>query len=592
MYPFCNNDARYAKFEDFNHGGLPACFTFDHAGLNNVSGAGKTGWQVGKTTSYPELFAIPEHDGNCLFFDDVPHGISLTTTHKLWMKLPVMDFTNFTNITLSFDSYNDRRNGGTTSVKISTDGSTWVTLYSLGEDKTVPIWASIILSLEDYEDKEEVHIAFCYDDSTSTSYSNQTNGWAIDNLKLDAEVSYKITYDLGVGIQNPLNAASYTNKEVLRLFPPKSFDYRFLGWYESSDFSGYEVIDTFPLGTAGDKYFFAKWEFARYPIIYELGGGKNNPGNPDTYSFYDPNIYLWRPTKTGYTFVSWIPNNLIATGSYGEKKFTAMWRAGDSDDPSLLFLSALGSDGENLKLQPAFHPDSTHYNIILPCDENHCEVRIMSDPDGLASIVGETIYNFSGPDLKTISVHTTSASRKTTRTYVITVIRPFEQTIVHQYYDDILAVNKNESTNVGYTFTKYQWVRNDEWMVGEAGSYLYLNGAPSKTDEFNVWITVADSSMTIPLCAPLSITYSRVPIGGQLVEEEFRVYPNPVHSQITVENRDWENAQVIEIFDMNGRMMMQSQSAGLRSVMDVSNLLQGGYIVRVGTQTAKIIINK
>lgn len=42
-----------------------------------------------------------------------------------------------------------------------------------------------------------------------------------------------------------------------------------------------------------------------YEIVYELNGGKNSKKNPKTYSYWDSDIALANPTKTGYKFGGW-----------------------------------------------------------------------------------------------------------------------------------------------------------------------------------------------------------------------------------------------------------------------------------------------
>ena len=49
-----------------------------------------------------------------------------------------------------------------------------------------------------------------------------------------------------------------------------------------------------------------------YTINYELNGGTQNPGNPDTYQYGDE-IVLLEPTKTGYEFTGWYTNPALTS---------------------------------------------------------------------------------------------------------------------------------------------------------------------------------------------------------------------------------------------------------------------------------------
>ena len=71
-----------------------------------------------------------------------------------------------------------------------------------------------------------------------------------------------------------------------------------------------------------------------YSISYTLNGGTVS-GNPTTYNVTSSAITLKNPTKTGYTFKGWTGSNgttaqtsvTIATGSTGNKSYTANWTA-------------------------------------------------------------------------------------------------------------------------------------------------------------------------------------------------------------------------------------------------------------------------
>ena len=83
----------------------------------------------------------------------------------------------------------------------------------------------------------------------------------------------------------------------------------------------------------------AEFEAIEYTISYELAGGTNAEGNPDTYTVEDA-ITLSAPTKDGYTFTGWTWGNqttpqqsvtLDAGSVTGDLTFTAHWE--DEDTP-------------------------------------------------------------------------------------------------------------------------------------------------------------------------------------------------------------------------------------------------------------------
>jgi M6 family metalloprotease-like protein/uncharacterized repeat protein (TIGR02543 family) len=142
-------------------------------------------------------------------------------------------------------------------------------------------------------------------------------------------ISYSITYNLngGTGVSN----SNYTiETNTITLPTPNKTGYSFVGWYESSDFSG-SIITTIPKGSTGNKEFYAKWNIVSYSITYNLNGGTG--ASNSNYTIETNTITLPIPNKTGYDFVGWYANSLftdsavttIPQGSTGNKTFYAKW---------------------------------------------------------------------------------------------------------------------------------------------------------------------------------------------------------------------------------------------------------------------------
>ena len=78
-----------------------------------------------------------------------------------------------------------------------------------------------------------------------------------------------------------------------------------------------------PAGTLVLKLYYTP---TSYNINYILDGGTNHPDNPATYTIESPTITLKDPTKNGFTFKEWTPDNgIITEGSTNDKTFTAHW---------------------------------------------------------------------------------------------------------------------------------------------------------------------------------------------------------------------------------------------------------------------------
>ena len=75
------------------------------------------------------------------------------------------------------------------------------------------------------------------------------------------------------------------------------------------------------------------------------------------------------------------------------------------------------------------------------------------------------------------------------------------------------------------------------------------------------------------------ITINRGTVGiNELTEGEVNVYPNPATTVINIDNA--EGAQV-SVFDINGRMISNIESASANQTIDASSFAKGMYIVRI-----------
>lgn len=78
--------------------------------------------------------------------------------------------------------------------------------------------------------------------------------------------------------------------------------------------------------------------------------------------------------------------------------------------------------------------------------------------------------------------------------------------------------------------------------------------------------------------------------GWTNVEEQeqvnFDMYPNPANETIVVES---DPGDVISLFDLNGRMLMQTTATSSSTKLDLIELASGLYLVQVGTRSGKFV---
>ena len=145
-----------------------------------------------------------------------------------------------------------------------------------------------------------------------------------------SKTKYTVTYELNKGTNNADNKTSFTfTTETFDLLKPKRKGYTFEGWYLDADFQ--DPVTQIEKGTTHNVTVYAKWSKNTYTITYELKGGVNNDGNPDTYTVTDT-IKLAKAKKTGYTFGGWYKDakyqtkvTEIAKGSTGDMTLYAKW---------------------------------------------------------------------------------------------------------------------------------------------------------------------------------------------------------------------------------------------------------------------------
>lgn len=61
----------------------------------------------------------------------------------------------------------------------------------------------------------------------------------------------------------------------------------------------------------------------------------------------------------------------------------------------------------------------------------------------------------------------------------------------------------------------------------------------------------------------------------------FSVYPNPAQDKITIEGEHFASNSVVTILDLQGRQVQSSTLNASKSTLDISNLTQGVYFVRI-----------
>ena len=138
------------------------------------------------------------------------------------------------------------------------------------------------------------------------------NGQTMYLVMHDISETYKITYNLAGGVNDPSNPTTYNPIKGATLKNPTRKGYTFTGWY-NKNLGSPKTNVVISVGTEGDKTYTATWAPTTYSIKYELNGGKNSSQNPTHYNITNGNISLYNPTKEGCKFLGWYSDATFKT---------------------------------------------------------------------------------------------------------------------------------------------------------------------------------------------------------------------------------------------------------------------------------------
>jgi len=74
--------------------------------------------------------------------------------------------------------------------------------------------------------------------------------------------------------------------------------------------------------------------------------------------------------------------------------------------------------------------------------------------------------------------------------------------------------------------------------------------------------------------------------------ETIQIFPNPVVGELRIINHEWQVGDVVELYDMSGRIVETWRAASLQHgefTIDMSPFKAGNYILRIGNRVAKVV---
>lgn len=341
------------------------------------------------------------------------------------------------------------------------------------------------------------------------------------------------------------------------LIPEREY-YSFVGWYENSDFSG-DAVTEIPQEAAESKEYWGKWQLSTedFTITYNENGGEEIPDS--SYTYGGDAVVLPIITRTAYTFDGWYDNagcsgeavTEVPKESTGNKVFWAKWVA----ISYTIICNAANAVGiadttiyytvEDLVALPT----AAGYDVGWYDNDKLTGEAVTEVPAG--SFGDKEYWAESTPVRYTIKYHVNGGTAVPDSTYTI---------------ESAAVVLDTATAKEGNIFAG--WYDN----VGLTGSAVteIPAGSTGNREYWAKWEKAAATAVASLDAAALSI------------------YPNPVvNGLLTITNLSGSGR--VEIYSVSGTLVASYSITGEQTVVDISALPTGSYIVKANGKTAKIL---
>ena len=309
----------------------------------------------------------------------------------------------------------------------------------------------------------------------------------------------------------------------------------------------------------------AQWEIINYTITYVLNGGTNHAGNPVTYTIESTTINLQNPTRNGYTFAGWAEGSSIATGSTGNKTFTAQWEIINYT------ISYILNGGTNHAGNPAT------YTIESPAITLQNPTR-----DG---------YTFAGWVEGNVIVSGSTGNKTFTAqwtTIPIITIDAHPATITNVTAGSIMGSLTVAASVTQGAMLSYQWYSSTE-NSNEGGTSI--SGADGSTFSIPATLTAgmyfyfcevrAAGATSVRTNVAMIIVNPQQITSAEISDTPLaRVYPNPTDGTVILEF-EADDVYILTLADMTGKALMRQTVKGQRVQVDMGDYPSGVYLLTI-----------
>ncbi len=144
-------------------------------------------------------------------------------------------------------------------------------------------------------------------------------------------------------------------------------------------------------------------------------------------------------------------------------------------------------------------------------------------------------------------------------------------------------------------------------LLNSAGTQVGISENSSTTSESISYTAAAgtyyaqvygyNNANSATTCYTLKVALGTATRQGDLVpllsdKKMLRIYPNPTRDKLNVNINGYEGVSEIRLFDVNGKQIAAQRTAQTNTVMDISKLARGVYLVKVFTANGEVINRK
>lgn len=163
--------------------------------------------------------------------------------------------------------------------------------------------------------------------------------------------------------------------------------------------------------------------------------------------------------------------------------------------------------------------------------------------------------------------------------------------VVEQKWDNTLVVVDKTEDRFGYRFVGYQWYCDSLPVQGATEQYLsvgehFTSNAADRLDESKTYYV----EFTLPDGQKLHTCPGHPTLKIYVGDLKAKAYPNPASTELTVESAQLKAGDKLELFSVTGVRVRQYKASGSTTIINLSGLPEGEYILRAGGASVKLAV--